>query len=241
MQLHIQFRGSRINLPIAYQHTLQGLIYHALEDEGDYSARLHDEGYLAQMRSFKRFTFSPLSGKYVIEGKRIIFEETAAFEVRSPDEGFIRRLAARLQEGAWGTLGTNPVQIVKSRVEDGHLLAERAVVRTVSPIVVYRTLEDGKTEFFSPADAVFCPALVRNARRKWESLHGEGAPFALSVQLDEGMQPRKVPTSFKSTFITGYHCRLVLEGMPEVLDMVYQTGLGAKSSQGFGMVRPVKE
>lgn len=237
MQLHVRFFCQQVNLPIAYRHTQQGLLYHGVSSDLAFSTQLHEEGRIVQNRSFKLFTFSPLNGIYTIQDKRIIFRDELSMEVRSVDDYFIRQLAAYLSVGSTVTLGQNAVEVSYLQLTDERLLASEVHIQTMSPIVVYRTQETGRTQFFSPAEAEFCPALIRNAQRKWQSLHGEDAPFALEVATVASTPFRKVPTSFKGTFITGWNCELMLRGMPEVLDMLYQTGLGAKNSQGFGMFR----
>lgn len=241
MQLHIQFRGSQVDLPIAYRHVQQGLVYHALAGDADFATQLHEEGRLARERSFKLFTFSPFGGVYAIAGKRIIFRDTLTMEVRSTDGYLIRQMAGALAVGSMQQLAGNPVEVVSVRMADERLLTPAAAVQTLSPVVVYQTLEGGKTRFFAPTESEFAVGVVRNARRKWQSLHGEDAPFALTVDVLPEAPPRKVPTTFKGTFITGWNCRLRLTGLPEVLDMLYQTGLGAKSSQGFGMFRVLRD
>ena len=80
----------------------------------------------------------------------------------------------------------------------------------------------------------FYEALVNNARKKWRFYRGE-APFELTVEPRFHGLPTKEFSTFKRTFITGWYGDYRLEGTPEVLDMLYQTGLGAKNSEGFGM------
>ena len=46
-------------------------------------------------------------------------------------------------------------------------------------------------------------------------------------------------TLYKTTRITGWHGRFRLSGSPEMLDLLFHSGLGAKNSQGFGMFAPV--
>ena len=240
MQLHIQFRGDQVDLPIAYRHTQQGLVYHAISGDAAFATQLHEEGRVSEARSFKLFTFSPFSGAYTIAGKRIIFRDALNMEIRSTDAYFIRQMTESLAVGSIQQLAGNQVEVISARVTDDHLLVSEARVQTVSPVVVYQTLEGNKTRFFSPSEPEFAAGIIRNAQRKWQSLHGENAPFDLAVEVLPEVQPRKVPTNFKGTFITGWNCRLRLAGIPDVLDMLYQTGLGAKSSQGFGMFRVLK-
>ena len=97
------------------------------------------------------------------------------------------------------------------------------------------TEKNGHTVYFSPQDPRFTEAIETNAHRKWASHTGSEAGFALRVIVPEGVCGVKRATRFKSTFITAWHLPLILEGTPQVLDFLYQTGLGSKNSQGFGM------
>ena len=57
----------------------------------------------------------------------------------------------------------------------------------------------------------------------------------MRVSPAEGARFIKRATRFKTTFITAWHGRFVLEAPPRVLELLYDTGLGSKNSQGFGM------
>ena len=46
-------------------------------------------------------------------------------------------------------------------------------------------------------------------------------------------------TTFKRVLVTAYDCELELIGAPDLLQFAYDTGLGAKNSNGFGMFKVV--
>lgn len=233
MQLHLTF-GGNINLPIAYRSIQQGMIYRALsEADSDYSRYIHDEGQIYQ-KKYKLFTFGPLKGRYVIEGKNIIFTDGASMEIRSVDEKFIRLLAQSMPKGMPIRLGQNDVQIIRSEVTDHHLLVPRASVRLVAPMTVHITLDDGFTRFFEPDEPEYLQAVLRNARRKWASLHGTEDGFELSIEPLPGRK-RMEKTIYKQSYITAFYGDYHLSGSSDAIDMLYNSGLGAKSSQGFGM------
>ena len=234
MQLHLTFKGSEISLPIAYRSIVQGMLYHALKEDSDYSGFVHDHGSMADNRKFKGFTFSPLSGTYSVRGKFICFGSEIHLEVRSVNERFIELLARALPVGKRVLLGRNEAEIIQSRATDHHLLLPEAGVRLISPMIAYVTEPDGSTRFFSPEDSEYLSAVEQNARRKWESLIGtEGFDFHIEPIGKTAI--RKEVTSFKQTYLTAWYGEYRLSGNPEAIDLLYQTGLGAKSSQGFGM------
>lgn len=239
MQLFLSIKADTINLPIAYRTIQHGLLYRALSTDSEFATQLHNEGRLTEDRSYKHFTFSPFRGNYVIQNKRIIFQQACSMEIRSTDPHFIETLAQAFADESIIQLGSQYATISRCIVSDQHIATSQAVIQTLSPVVVYHTLPDGHTVFLSPEDAAFCASLVHNAQRKWRSLGNADSDFALTITPLHNQKFRKVPTSFKTTYITGWHGRFQLEGNPKVLDMLYQIGLGAKSSQGFGMFRVI--
>ena len=62
MRIHILADvGKGITLPINYNHLLTGIIYRFLaESNPEYASFLHDDGYHADAKRFKLFTFSQL-------------------------------------------------------------------------------------------------------------------------------------------------------------------------------------
>jgi len=237
MQLHLTFKSTAFSLPLAYRNIVQGMIYHALKEDSGYSDFVHERGNMTDGRKFKGFTFSPLKGTYSIIEKRICFTEETSLEIRSVDERFIELLAKALQVGEYTLLGSNKVEIIQSRVTDYHLLIPEVSIRLISPMAAYITEPNGKTRYYSPKDEEYLHAVTQNTRRKCDSFMGmKGADFHIEPIWKS--MPRKEVTSFKHTYITAWYGEYHLTGEPKVIDLLYQVGLGAKSSQGFGMFSP---
>jgi len=234
MKLRITFSGSRITLPLAMNEIIQGLLYNTIGSDKDYSSELHNVGHNSQGRKYKLFTFSELTGRYEINGKHIIFLSDASLTVSSADAYFMQLLIQRFVPGQSILLGNNRVTVKDARLENQDIYASQITVRTASPITVYITTEDGKTVYYSPADPEFYEGIVTNARRKWESIHGDDKDFTLSIMPKEGIRFIRRNTRFKSTFITAWHGSFILRAAPSILAFLYDTGLGAKNSQGFG-------
>lgn len=234
MQLHLTMKGTDITLPIAYRSILQGMIYHSLTSDRAYSDFLHDQGRLDEKRRYKGFTFSPLKGTYRIKGKYICFPGTASFEIRSADDRLIALLAEALSVGKSVSLGKNSAELIQSRATDYRLLVPAAGIKMISPMVAYYTEADGTTRYLSPHDPEYLHAIKLNARRKWNSFSNPGE-FLLDIEPIKEFPVSKEVTSFKQTYITAWYGAYRMSGTPEVMDFLYQTGLGAKSSQGFGM------
>lgn len=240
MQLHLTLASPDFSLPASYRQLIHGMIYHTLAQDPDFSAQLHDRGIPSGSRVYKHFTFSQLEGRYHIHSRQIRFAGKANLEIRSVDERMITLLARRLCPGRKVKLGPCEAEIIRASVTDDHLLVPSVRIRMRSPAVAHVSLEDGRhTRFFSPQEDAFFCALSRNAQRKWISLHGaqEGFSF-LAAPVPDAAYKSQV-SMFKETCITGWLGEYQLISMPQVIDLLYQTGLGEKNPQGFGLFDPV--
>ncbi len=234
MQLFVILNGESLALPINYRPLVHGMIYNTLSALPAYSEYLHNLQRTQRGRPFKGFTFSRLTGKYTMDGHRILFCDEIKLEIRSCEDAFIELLRQGIAASDSLRLGKESVPVKDCRVGDTRLLLEEAHIRMVSPAVAYRTLENRNTVFFQPDDRQFYQSLETNARRKWRFHHGD-APCDISVSpLFQGL-PKKQFSTFKGTYITGWFGDYRLKGTPELLDLLYQTGLGSKNPEGFGL------
>ena len=236
MQLDILLKKDTIRLPICTSATIQGLLYHAMAEDERYSTYIHNSGKSYNGRYFKLFTFSELKGNYEIEGRNIIFLSQAELSVRSADAYLIQLLFSYFSKNRWVSLANETVEIADLKLNDEHIFDDEIVVYTVSPITVYVTEEDGYTRYFTPYEQQFYNSIVSNAKRKWCSCFGDDSGFCFEIIPVENCNFKKRATQFKDTYITAWHGEFVLKGTPKVLDFLYQTGLGSKNSQGFGMI-----
>lgn len=235
MQIHLVFSINELRLPMAHQRAIQGMIYHGLEQDADYLSFLHDQGYSDGIRQFKAFTFSNLQGQYTIENGELVFHGPVGLEIRSADPRFIQLLLRHFESGARCYLLKNELTVQNCQLDDRHIMGDCIDVEMLSPAVVYRT-EGEKTLFFSPCNPEFYSMIATNAARRWESIYGFPMPGSLVLEpLEPENRYRKVVTRYKQTYITGWKGKFRLWGCAPVLDLLYQTGLGVKNSQGFGM------
>ena len=248
MQLSLTFSQTDrpVTLPLASSWTIQGLLYHAISSDSAYSGFLHNQGYADGNRRFKLFCFSELqpSGQYRVNpaDRTITYLSDVTLEIRSVQPRFIGLLFSYFTAHPTVSLGENTVNVKNPLLGDSHIFTDRVRVRTLSPVMAYRTEENGYTTYFSPTEPEgeenrFCQAVEAGARRKWRSFYGSEDGFALTVKPVEGSRFTCRKTRFKSTFITAWHGEFDLAGNPASLDFLYQTGLGSKNSEGFGLFR----
>lgn len=222
-------------LPLAYHHIIQGIIYHNLQDIYDYSSYLHNKGVFYGQRNYKLFTFSLLRGKYHIKNKKIIFYEDVEFEISSPDIFLIQRLAEKIsRDGIY--YGEQFYKEIKVYLSDDTIEQETIQIQMLSPICVYSSDEQtGKTYYYSPDRVEFCQLINENFFRKYIACYGVVPEEEIKMELCKVTEKDKYVTKYKGIYITGWMGNYKLSGKRKYLDFLYQTGLGSKNSQGFGM------
>lgn len=235
MQLHITFKNKNTVLPIAYRYFVQSMIYNAMESDSDFSRFIHDDGYMNEERSFKLFTFSPLKGNYLVKDKKITFSDNFLLEIRAFEPMIIQHLICALKKGNEVNIGRNNLIVENCVLNDKIIYQPSIKIKTVSPVTAYVTRNYTNRVYFSPEDNDFNQLIVNNAKRKWLGAGKSEEEFNLSIKLIDKIPLKKEVTMYKKSYITAWHGGFALEGNPEVINFLYNTGLGSKNSQGFGL------
>ena len=222
--IHLENKNG-LRLPLDYGYRVSSALYRLASADEEYSEFLHDCGYGTDGRRYKLFTYSPLKGHYRIEDKRICFDGDIS-------ERFCEAVKSTLLTNGSVKIMDTVLPVKMTEVNDRHLTAAEADIETVSPIVVSSS-ENGKTVYYSPEDDCWEEMINFTLYRKFTAAYGEEPPSVVKLGLLG--KPKKVVTRVKGIWVTGYHARLHLAAHPLVTAFLYETGLGAKNSQGFGM------
>lgn len=224
-------------LPLNYNHIIQSIIYRALSAMPDYSEFLHEYGYGIGSRQYKMFQFSQLNGDYYVDQKhrKIVFRSYVTFEVRSPEPLLINLLAMSFQyQGV--TFGTMNCRDIHLELYDYTVEETELHIRMKTPLTVYSTDYDTKrTYFYSPEEPEFYQKIVDNFRRKYEAFYGVRSFQPITLTYIGEKLPRKLVTRYQGSYINAWYGTYKLSGKRKYLDFLYQTGLGSKNAQGFGM------
>ncbi len=232
----------RLSLPIQYNYIVQGFLYGNITPElGEF---LHDQGFMFEKRSFKMFTFSRLQGRYELKGDRIVFYPPVTLTISSPFDRFMQELAnTMLQKGDFELAGCK-VYVAKISVLPEVQIEDEIRINMLSPVVVYSTLmtKEGKkkTYYYSPFETEFTDSLDNNLRKKYKAFYGKEAR-ARKLVLETAGRPKEKILNYRGTIIKGWMGRFVLNGNKKLLKLGYDCGIGAKNSQGFGMVEVLKD
>lgn len=221
------------SLPLNYNYAVQGVIYSLLNSVPEYACFLHDTGYESENSTYKLFTFGGIRGDYHIENRDIIPDGLISFEIRSVSEEFCGILKDSLLHTEKIRLLRHEYTLKMIEVYDRQITDSEISVLTSSPIVAKITDENGQTLYLSPDNEDFQDIINSNYGRKFESFTGTYPQYG--ILIEPFGKCRKIVTKFKGIWVTAYHGKFRLTGEPIALDFLYQTGLGSKSSQGFGM------
>lgn len=241
MRLSLKLKPeSQLQLPLSYQHILQGLIYREMEDR-DFATFLHEEGYAVEKRAFRLFTFSRLIGRYRInkESKKIIFDDQIEWHVGSIVPRVIRELGRGFVKRDKLSLNGQTVQVEEISYTPPPYILESCKIKMLSPLTIHSTYEskDSKkiTQYFDPDDAVFSHLIAENLSNKYYAYYGRSMPGEVFIRPLRVTKRDKVITTFKGFIISGWNGVYELRGTTEALQFAYGVGIGARNSQGFGM------
>lgn len=230
----IDFKCSHLDLPLSYKHALQAMIYNIL-DYDQQSTFYHDQGYTLEDKSYKMFVFSDLLGVYEVKGKRIIFEEQVKLYIDAMDAAFTQSIYNFLQNNKYiyllnQRLEINSIMITNTPVFKGE---QSIVVQSLSPVVAYTT-KDKYVTYYKPTDKEFTSLVRNNIIHKCEAYHYPASEVVFEVEEVSFMRKRIV--SFKHNFYEAYQCQLKIHVNYDTFKIIYETGLSAKGSTGFGMI-----
>lgn len=236
MQLIVRHKTEpELVLPINYHHILQAVIYKGIETLPEYAKQVHDYGYRNEKRSYKLFQFSQLKGKYRIEQRKIIFYEDVHFEIRSVDIRLIQALKKYFEENGI-CYGERKIRDVEVKLDDRMVEQEDILVKMKTPLTVHSTDRfSKKTFFFRPDDERFAELVNENFKRKYKAYTGMFPQEDLVIEVVQFSEKDKYVTNYKGFYISGWYGTYRLKGKRKYLDFLYQTGIGDRNSQGFGM------
>jgi len=244
LRIVLEFQSSEesLALPLHYNELVQGMIYRNLEEA--LAGWLHDGGIPLGKRHFKLFTFSRLLGRYRIAGDLITFTGPVRLHVGSVHERMLQSLAEHLLRRPEVRLGEGICEVVRIEVEPSPEVVFPVKVRTLSPITVYSTLSmaDGrkKTYYYSPFEREFGEQLLANLERKALALAQEGGDLEGAFIRPFRVDKRNLKImKYRDTVIKAWTGVYELNLPDPLFSLAYDAGLGAKNSQGFGMVEVV--
>ena len=239
MQILLTFENTGIiDIPVNYNYYIQSSIFSLLADEdAGFSEMLHDTAYGGKFK-YKMFTFGELKGRNHFHDKKLYYEGDIRLEIRSASDMFLQVLMNSALKAGHMRVGKHDlcvksVELINYRITDSLIK-----IRTLTPIVAKEQTDDNKTIYYSTHDVRFIRRVREAFESKYETYSSKKPPSSIDIlPLNE---EKKVVTNYKGTWINAYHGIFQLYGEPEHLQFMYDVGLGAKTSQGFGMFEVIE-
>lgn len=248
MHITLWFSAARagdtfIRVPRSNLHLFQSLIYAVLPP--DWSAFLHDEGYLVRGRRMKLFAMSwPIAASIpTFEERAIRFPLPLRLVISTPVVDTMDGIAGGVLSSKELRIGNNFVLCDRVEAEQQRVEGEALTVRTLSPITCYDQVQrDGRpyTIYFRPEEESFAVSIHNNLVRKFRALHPdrEIPQGTVSIEALDGVHEQAACFNADSSFlIKGWSGRFRLTGPTELLQLALDCGLGSKNSAGWGCVR----
>lgn len=244
MQLKLTFKtNTPLSLPLGHHAAVQGMIYGLLSRSPEYSDFLHNTGYKDEAHSFKLFVFSTLRGHHFISKNRILYDNCIYLDIRSPKEEFCKILLDALQSTDSLELEHQNISVLECSFAKKTILSDSVDIHMLSPITLSTTYyENGKkkTRFLAPRDPDFPDALRHNTASKYKAAFGKEPHSNISLDIISLSDRDHYVTKFNNRiYINGWSGTYKLSGDPSLLTFLYDTGIGSRNSQGFGMFDPL--
>jgi CRISPR-associated endoribonuclease Cas6 len=223
-----------IGIPQHYNHLVQAAIYSSISPS--LSHFLHEKGFMYGKRAFKMFTFSRLLGRHRREGDNLIFEGDITLYLSSPIERFIKEIANTIVKRGFFKIGSSELSVAGLKFPEEPKISREMKIRTLSPITVYSTLftQNGrkKTYYYSPYEEEFSRLINENLKKKFYLLNKRKIKSSIDVTP---IKVRECIVMYKDTVIRGWYGVFSIKGSISLMRIAYETGLGTKNPEGFGM------
>jgi len=246
MRIKFSFENGKgnIELPINYNYQVQGMVYKNISNKlADF---LHKKGFNFEKRKFRMFVFSRLLGKYRVnrKDKKIKFFTPFSLLFSTPYSIIAEELAESFAKMGEIKLGKNKLMVSSIQVFMKKVFNKKINIKILSPVTIYSTLykknegeKTKKTYYYTPFENEFNELIRKNILKKYIAFYEEepkDKEFSIKP-LKVSERRNLVVTYYKNTVIKGWTGIYTLTGNPELINFSYNTGLGSKNSQGFGM------
>lgn len=253
LTLNIDKHAFGSTLPLSYQYECSAVIYKILSKSDEaFSTWLHDNGFTSDKKRFKLFTFSRLQvERFKIEGGLMrILSDTVEWYISFLPERSTQEFIQGLFREQEFELGNN-IAKVKCRVQSVEMvpppsLTEKMVFESLSPICIAMTRADGSVEYIAPNHPNAPELIKQNLLSKYMAFTRMEYPDVdFNLQIKTLTEPKSVLITIKNntpeqTKMKGFLCRFEIAAPADLIHILYQCGIGAKNSLGFGMIEELR-
>lgn len=248
-KLTLELTGKNRQIPINYQYEQSAWIYKTIHyGNPEFSAWLHNLGYLDGKKQFKLFTFSPIiPEKYTINRDRLEILSNHAityvsFYTPEAAEPFILGLFSNQLFALGDHISQTQFKISSVEKLPEPTWKDTMAFRTLSPIVLSKKQDGSRNaQYLSPQDEEFGELLLKNLESKYSATNPARVwnPGRVNSKVKILSTPRSKLIKIKAgtpqeTSIRGYLFDFEITALTELLKLGYYAGFGEKNSLGFG-------
>jgi CRISPR-associated endoribonuclease Cas6 len=251
--LNIDKRECGDKLPFNYQYECSAVIYKILsKSDSKFSDWLHDNGFLANKKQFKLFTFSRLFiPRFRIEDHMLkIVSDTIEWYISFVPEISTREFIQGIFKEQEFELGNRQARI-RCRVQSIEripppIFKENMMFETLSPMCLTLKRENGTDEYVAPTHPMARELILQNLLDKYKAFTGNDFPEKnVAFDFEVTGKPRSSLITIKAdtpqeSKIRGFSCQFTMTAPEEIMQIAYDGGIGGKNSLGFGMIREVE-
>jgi CRISPR-associated endoribonuclease Cas6 len=253
MRVKLTFLAAKRNatLPLNYNHAVAGLIYRTIGNASEaFAAHLHDEGFEADLRRFKLFTFSRLFVKNRrVVGDRLLLESPeVTLQVSSPVGEFIEHFVSGLFQSERFHIAGSEFTLAEAETIAPPEFNGRMSFRALAPITESVRDEQNRVRYLN-LDDDWSGVIERNLARKYEALYGRAPVYeGLRWEWDQAYiaeagkrnrRPSVLIELSEGTKVRGWLAPFTIEGSKELIELGYEAGFGSRNSMGFGMAETI--
>lgn len=250
-KLTLELTGKNRQIPINYQYEQSAWIYKTIHNGNpEFSAWLHNLGYLDGKKQFKLFTFSPIiPEKYAINRDRLEIQSNHAityvsFYTPEAAEPFILGLFSNQHFALGDHISQTQFKISSVEKLPEPRWKDTMVFKTLSPIVLSKKQDESRNaRYLSPSDEEFEDLFLKNLESKFKVINNN--PGRIETPTRVSVLPHSTPRSKlikikagtpQETSIRGYLFDFEITAPQELIKLGYYAGFGEKNSLGFGSV-----
>ncbi|HOO73926.1 MAG TPA: CRISPR-associated endoribonuclease Cas6 [Tepiditoga sp.] len=236
MRIKLTLENKRgIHLPTNYKYLFQSYIYNSFNEINNF----HDEGLFFQKKNLKPFCFSDIISKNIsVENKIINFGTSAEIFISSPVELLMDLIIKNVLKEKYIRIGSENIK-VKNVSATPYIFSNEIIVKTISPITIYKINQDKSTTYYSPGENLFFSILQKNFSTKLNFFRIPDETFKITSEKYNPKDEKII--MYKNNFIIKAWKGLYrIKGSSESINLALDWGIGMKNSAGFGMIQPVK-
>lgn len=233
MRFRLDFTTENNIIPVDYRRIILSYIKNSLRK---YDEKIFNQYYHANDPIHKDFTFSVNFGKCkFVENKIIMQDNDLSLYYSTSDYLLGTYLFASFREQVNkifkiknNTITLKKIIFFKSK----DIISDVIDFKIVSPLLIRDHKEDNKDYYYSFDDEEYKDILINNLKYRLKDI-----PEKLINEIE--FLPQKIKTVLVKNYgviLKGNIGFIKINAHPKILEYIYNSGLGAKNSMGFGML-----